>query len=49
MARQGCCGFYLAVDEPGFLQAGEEFDLVVGPRRLGIPEMFNAKMFKHLR
>lgn len=49
MAQQGCCGFYLAVDEPGTLQAGEAFDLVAGPRRLGIPEMFNAKMFKHLR
>lgn len=48
MAQQGCCGFYLAVDEPGTLAAGA-FDLVPGPRRLGLPEMFNAKMFKHLR
>jgi MOSC domain-containing protein YiiM len=49
MAQQGCCGFYLAVDEPGSLQAGESFELVAGPRRLGIPESFNAKMFKHMR
>jgi MOSC domain-containing protein YiiM len=49
MAQQGCCGFYLAVDEHGSLQAGESFELVAGPRRLGIPESFNAKMFKHLR
>ena len=49
MAQRGCCGFYLAVDEPGTLQAGETFELVAGPRRLGIPEMFSAKMFKHLR
>ncbi len=49
MAQQGCCGFYLAVDEPGSLQAGESFELMAGPRRLGIPESFNAKMFKHLR
>jgi len=49
MAQQGCCGFYLAVDEPGALQAGEAFELVAGPRRLGIPEMFGAKMAKHLR
>jgi MOSC domain-containing protein YiiM len=49
MAQQGCCGFYLAVDVPGTLQAGETFDLVAGPRRLGIPEMFRAKLFKHLR
>lgn len=49
MAQQGCCGFYLAVDVPGTLQAGEAFELVAGPRRLGIPEMFRAKGVKHLR
>lgn len=49
MAQHGCCGFYLAVDEPGTLSAGESFTLRPGPRRLGIPEMFNAKLFKHLR
>lgn len=49
MAQQGYCGFYLAVDEPGTLQAGENFELVAGPRRLGIPEMFAAKMAKYLR
>ena len=49
MAQQGCCGFYLAVDEPGTLQAGEAFELVPGRRSLGIPEAFRAKMFKHLR
>lgn len=49
MAQQGFCGFYLAVDEPGTLQAGESFELIAGPRRLGIPEMFAAKMAKHLR
>ena len=49
MAQHGCCGFYLAVDEPGHLSAGESFELVPGPRRLRIPESFNAKMFKHLR
>ncbi len=49
MARSGCCGFYLAVNEPGSLQAGESFELIRGQRRLGIPENFNARMFKHLR
>lgn len=49
MAQRGCCGFYLAVDVPGTVQAGENFELVAGPRRLGIPEMFRAKLFKHLR
>lgn len=49
MAQQGYCGFYLAVEVPGTLQAGEVFELVAGPRRLGIPEMFSAKLFNHLR
>ncbi len=49
MAQAGCCGFYLAVDQPGSLQAGESFVLLPGARRLGIPEAFNAKMAKHLR
>jgi len=49
MAQQGCCGFYLAVQEPGSLQAGECFELVPGSRGLSIPEAFKAKMRKHLR
>ena len=49
MAQHGCCGFYLAVDQPGALCAGESFELLPGPRRLSITESFNAKMFKHLR
>jgi MOSC domain-containing protein YiiM len=49
MAEAGCCGFYLAVDTPGTLTAGEAFRLVPGPRRLGIPEAFAAKRAKHLR
>ena len=49
MAQHGCCGFYLAVDEPGVVGAGESFELVPGPRRLSVPESFNAKMFKHMR
>src|SRR5450830_221850 len=28
---------------------GETFDLLPGPRRLRITEMFDAKLFKHLR
>ena len=49
MAQKGCCGFYLAVDLPGHISAGESFELVPGPRRLRITESFQAKMFKHLR
>jgi len=49
MAQSGFCGFYLSVDQPGVLQAGEAFELLPGPRRVGVPERFNAKMFKHMR
>ncbi|MEY4099297.1 MAG: hypothetical protein RL300_468 [Pseudomonadota bacterium] len=49
MAQQGCCGFYLAVEQAGSVQAGESFDLVPGPRQLGMSEMARAKLFKHLR
>ncbi|MDO8250214.1 MAG: MOSC domain-containing protein [Rhodoferax sp.] len=49
MAQMGCCGFYLAVDLPGQVGAGESFELVPGPRRLRITESFKAKMFKHMR
>ena len=49
MAQSGFCGFYLSVDQSGTLQAGESFALHQGPRRVSIPERFNAKMFKHMR
>ena len=49
MALSGFCGFYLAVDVPGTLQAGESFELVPGPRHMGIAERFQTKVFKHLR
>lgn len=49
MAQSGHCGFYLAVDRPGSIQAGESFVLHPGARRVSIPEGFDAKMFKHLR
>jgi MOSC domain-containing protein YiiM len=49
MALAGCCGFYLAVEQPGHLSAGDCFELQPGPRRLGLPEMFRARLAKHLR
>ena len=49
MAQSGFCGFYLAVDQPGPISAGESFELWPGPRRLRITESFQAKMFKHMR
>ena len=49
MALSGLCGFYLSVDESGTVQAGEPFELLRGPRRVSVPERFQARMFKHLR
>ncbi len=49
MAQSGFCGFYLSVDEPGSVQAGDAFELVPGPRQLSIPQRFAIKIFKHMR
>jgi MOSC domain-containing protein YiiM len=49
MAQSGFCGFYLTVDEPGNLQAGETFELRPGPRHLGLAEAFAGKRWKHMR
>lgn len=49
MAQSGHCGFYLAVDQPGTLQAGEAFTLVPGLRQTSVAQMFQTKMFKHMR
>lgn len=49
MAQSGFCGFYLSVDEPGTVQAGEAFELIPGPRQLSIPQRFATKIFKHMR
>lgn len=44
MAQSAWCGFYLAVREPGSLQAGELFELIPGPREVGITELFRQRM-----
>ena len=49
MAQSGFCGFYLAVQTPGVLSAGESFELIAGRRSVSIPQLFAAKMAKHLR
>ena len=43
MVQSGWCGFYLAVIRTGSLSAGEEFELIPGPRELGIRELFKAQ------
>ena len=49
MALSGFCGFYLRVDEPGTVKAGEQFELVPGPRNDTVAQRFQTKVFKHLR
>lgn len=44
MAANGWCGFYLAVRSAGVLRAGESFELVPGPREVGITELFRARV-----
>ncbi len=44
MTQSGWCGFYLAVRSPGTLSAGDRFELVPGPREVGITELFRSKM-----
>ncbi len=44
MQANAWCGFYLAVRVPGTLQAGQAFELVHGPREVGITELFRARV-----
>lgn len=46
MMQNGWCGFYLAVRTPGALSAGESFELIPGPREVGVAELFRAKVAK---
>jgi MOSC domain-containing protein YiiM len=49
MVERACPGFYLAVVQPGHVQAGEPFRLVPGTRGLSVAEAFTARRVKHLR
>jgi MOSC domain-containing protein YiiM len=44
MRQNAWCGFYLSVRVPGTLSAGQSFELIAGPREVGIRELFLAKM-----
>ena len=44
MQANAWCGFYLAVRVSGTLQAGQAFELVPGPREVGITELFRARV-----
>lgn len=43
MWQSGYCGSYLAVIEPGQVQAGDPFELVPGPREVSVRELFRAR------
>jgi MOSC domain-containing protein YiiM len=44
MAPSGWCGFYLAVLEPGSIEAGQAFTLEPGARDVRIDELFRARV-----
>jgi MOSC domain-containing protein YiiM len=44
MVQSGWSGFYLAVREPGTIEAGQSFVLEPGPREVRIDELFRASM-----
>ena len=44
MVESAWCGSYLAVRSPGTIAAGQSFELVPGPREVGIAELFRARM-----
>lgn len=43
MVQSGYCGSYLAVLEPGTLQAGDPIDVLPGPRELSVHALFKAR------
>lgn len=49
MVQSGRCGFYLAVEQIGTLQAGATFRLIRGSGNTRIAEALRHKAWKHLR
>lgn len=43
MWQSGYCGSYLAVLVPGTLRAGDEIELIPGPRQVGLQALFRAR------
>lgn len=46
MMQSGYCGGYLAVVEPGSIGAGDEIEVLPGPREVNLRELFLARMKK---
>jgi MOSC domain-containing protein YiiM len=49
MVQSGRCGFYLAVEQTGRLQAGASFQIIPGQRSVSVTEALQHKAWKHLR
>jgi MOSC domain-containing protein YiiM len=49
MVQSVRCGFYLAVDQPGRLQAAASFHIIPGPRSVSVAQALQHKAWKHLR
>ncbi|PIT76991.1 MOSC domain-containing protein [Limnohabitans sp. G3-2] len=49
MVQSGRCGFYLAVEKTGFLQAGARCHVLPGARSTRVTEALQHKAWKHLR
>lgn len=47
MGQSGWCGFYLAVRVAGPIQAGQSFELIPGPREVGIRELFLSRLHRN--
>ena len=47
MVANAWCGYYLAVRVPGTVAAGETFELIHGPREVGITELFRSRRASH--
>ncbi|MBM3398060.1 MAG: MOSC domain-containing protein, partial [Betaproteobacteria bacterium] len=46
MVLSGRCGFYLAVDRPGLIQAGDSFEVIPGPRSIGIVQVLQRQAWR---
>jgi MOSC domain-containing protein YiiM len=42
LARSGLCGFYLAVEVPGSITAGQVFEVVAGPREMPLMTLIKS-------
>jgi MOSC domain-containing protein YiiM len=49
MVQSGRCGFYLAVEQSGTLQAGARCQVLPGARSTRVSEALHQKAWKHLR